>query len=66
MDNSILVVLIELEIFPLEAVEVFVEVKAGEVQLLLLMELMTLFNFFLVNFFILGRINFFLVLSVLF
>ena len=35
MDNSIFKVLFELEIFLLEAIEVLVEVKAGELQLLL-------------------------------
>ena len=54
MDNIILVVLFELKIFPLETIEVLVEVKAGEVQLLLLKQ-MTFFNFFLVNFVIGGN-----------
>jgi hypothetical protein len=49
MDNSIFKVLFELEIFLLEAIEVLVEVKAGERQLL---REMTLFNFFFVGFFI--------------
>ncbi len=65
MDNSIFKILFKLEIFLLEAIEVLVEVKARELQLLLIRQ-MTLFNFFLVGFFILGRIDFFLVARVLF
>ncbi len=54
MDNSIFKVLFELEIFLLEAIEVLVEVKAGELKLLLLRQ-MTLFNFFIVGFYIGGN-----------
>ncbi len=65
MDNSIFKILFELEIFLLEAIEVLVEVKAEELKLLLLRQI-TFFNFFLVGFFILGRIDFFLVARELF
>ncbi len=51
MYNSIFKVLFEVEIFLREAIEVLIEVKAREHKLLLLRQI-TLFNFFLVGFFI--------------
>ena len=49
MDNSIFIVLFELEIFLLESIEVVVEVKAGEIDIWLLRH-MILFDFFLIKF----------------
>jgi hypothetical protein len=55
MDYGIFIVLFELEVFLLEMFKVVIEVKAGEVVnklTLRLFRLMTLLNFFLVDFII--------------
>ena len=54
MDNSVFIVLFELQIFLLESIEVVVEVKAGEI-ILWLLKCMTLFDFFLIKFIIGGN-----------